>query len=293
MNARVNIAKATLVWSVVVNTSIAVANESEITSFIATNNQLSIAWTNGFSPFQPQARTSLVSGGWINLGEERFGRSLDQASPVGDALFIRVLGEATPAATARYRVTFQSTWSELTHPTNFPAANEHYSKLVGGTHSDQISFWSPGGLASSGMESMAETGATSGLLSEVDAAIAAGDAWSTVVAGQGLGVSPGVIDMTFEISKDYPLITLIAMIAPSPDWFVGVHDIRLFEQGDWMESLSITLFAYDAGTDSGVSYGSGNADTNPKDPIQLIEGYPLEYEGSVAPFGTFFFERLE
>ena len=41
----------------------------------------------------------------------------------------------TAGGDARYRVTFQATWSAETHPTNFPA-NPHFSGLVGATHNE-------------------------------------------------------------------------------------------------------------------------------------------------------------
>ena len=58
--------------------------------------------------------------------------------------------------------------------------------------------------------------------------------------------------MTFDIDVDSPLVTHVSMIAPSPDWFVGVNSLSLLEGGSFMSSVVIQLFAYDAGTDSGV-----------------------------------------
>ena len=69
-----------------------------------------------------------------------------------------VVRAATP--TAHYELTFEATWSEATHPDNFPP-NPHFSGLIGGTHNDQVIFWSSGTLASPGLKSVAETGSTS------------------------------------------------------------------------------------------------------------------------------------
>src|SRR5262245_24271082 len=77
----------------------------------------------------------------------------------------------TPAATARYSVSFEATWSAPTHPTDFPA-NAHFSPLIGATHSARVGFWQPGGPASPGIQAMAERGRTSPLDAEMDAAIA-------------------------------------------------------------------------------------------------------------------------
>ena len=73
--------------------------------------------------------------------------------------------------TARYRVTFEATWSAATHPTSFPG-NPHFSPLIGGSHSARVVFWQPGGTASTGIEAMAEQGSTSPFDAEIQAAIA-------------------------------------------------------------------------------------------------------------------------
>ena len=80
----------------------------------------------------------------------------------------------TAGGDARYRVTFQATWSAETHPTNFPA-NPHFSGLVGATHNENNRIWQRGKLASDGIELMAETGGKSQLLAEIDALIEAED----------------------------------------------------------------------------------------------------------------------
>ena len=83
------------------------------------------------------------------------------------------------------------------------------------------------------------------------------------------------------------------MIAPSPDWFVGVSALSLLEDGAWVDEKVIELFPYDAGTDSGASYTSPNLPTGSPEGIFMIEGEPLLVDGSVPSLGTFTFERLE
>ena len=80
------------------------------------------------------------------------------------------------------------------------------------------------------------------------------------------------------------------MIAPSPDWFVGVSGRSLQdESGEWLEELEVTLYPYDAGTDDGATYTSANADSSPQQPIRGIRG---EAPFSDAPIGTFTFTRI-
>src|SRR4051794_39433967 len=101
-----------------------------------------------------------------------------------------IWASAGPArgSVAQYEVTFNATWSQATHPTDWPVG-AHFSPLIGGTHNANDSFWRAGGMASPGIEAMAELGATSPLRSEVSARITAGDAYSAI-SGGGIFPSP-------------------------------------------------------------------------------------------------------
>lgn len=156
---------------------------------------------------------------------------------------------------------------------------------MGGVHTAGVVFWEAGGLATPGIESMAETGGTATLAAEVGAAVTAGTA-SEVIVGGGIALSPGTVQTTVTLSQDFPLVTLVSMVAPSPDWFVGVGGLSLFEGGDWVVQENVTLWVYDAGTDSGPTYTSPNQDTDPADPITLIDWLPI---GNGTPVGTMTF----
>jgi len=192
-------------------------------------------------------------------------------------------GSGTFGSVVEYEVTFDATWSAETH-LHFPP-NPHFSGLIGGTHDDRVSFWQLGSAASEGIERMAETGEKSPFDAEVGAAIAAGDAYG-VISGGGINPSPGSVSQTFEMNSSHPLVTLVSMIAPSPDWFVGVSGLRLFDDGRWVSEAVVVLDPYDAGTDSGIDFTSSNADTDPADTVAVITGFPFE-DG--VPLGTFTF----
>ena len=194
-------------------------------------------------------------------------------------------------ASATYRVTFEATWSNETHPyANFPTT-AHFSRLVGATHNANVTFWEVGGVASSGIESMAESGGTSTLSSEVEAQITNNNALAVLLGGN-IPSSPGTATVeSFEVNQTFPLVTLVSMIAPSPDWFVGVSNLSLLDdQGNWVASKEVTLYPYDSGTDSGPDYTSPNDDTNPQEPISRIRG---QFPFSDQPIGTFTFTRLD
>ena len=197
----------------------------------------------------------------------------------------------TPAETAEYELRFDATWTAETHPQDYPP-NPHFSPLVGGSHSDAVVFWEVGGIATQGIESMAETGSTSALRTEVNAAIDNGTA-REFIRGSGVGAPPASTSLEFTVSQDHPLATIVTMIAPSPDWFVGVNSLSLIDNdGQWIDQIVVDLYPYDAGTDSGITYTSPNEDTDPQEPIAEITGYPFLNNDEVLPLGTFTFTRI-
>jgi hypothetical protein len=189
-----------------------------------------------------------------------------------------------------YEVTFDATWSETTHPDDFPP-NPHFSGLIGASHNDEVTFWRVGELATPGIQNMAETGNKNPLTLEIGQAIMKRTAFQ-LISGGGIANSPGTIKETFKVSEDYPLVTLVTMIAPSPDWFVGVDSLNLYINGSFIDEITIVLYPYDAGTDSGTNYTSANNPTNPAELIFAIEGYPFYYNNEVVPLGTFTFKKL-
>jgi hypothetical protein len=196
------------------------------------------------------------------------------------------------ASTARYNVTFNATWSANNHPSDFPS-NPHFSGLIGATHHDGVTFWQPGGTATAGIESMAETGSKNLLTREIQNSISLEDA-EFLLSGGGVSPSPGTTSLIFDISGSHSLVTLVSMIAPSPDWFVGVNNLDLCQNGRWVDARTIDLFAWDAGTDSGLSFTSPNDDTQPRESIFRIAGFPFQASnGQLLPVGTFRFERID
>jgi hypothetical protein len=193
------------------------------------------------------------------------------------------------AATARYRVVFDATWSIATHPTDFPAS-AHFSPLVGGTHSRRVSFWQEGAVATTGIRDMAERGLTTRLSDEFNGAIAAGNA-ERLFTGVGIGAT-ATTSLEFDVSQTNPLVTLVTMVAPSPDWFVGVSGLALFENDAWVDERRVDLIPWDAGTDTGATFTSPDSPAEPTRGISRIVTAPLSPEGRVTSLGRFVFTRL-
>lgn len=198
-------------------------------------------------------------------------------------------------ATARYQLRFDASWDADTHPVNFPGVSAHFSPLIGAVHNEQIIIWQDGQFASLGIEQMAETGGTGSLTQELELAMVDGTV-DSIITGPGVAVSPGQASTEFSVSRDYPLVTAVTMIAPSPDWFVGVHgQTMLRDDGTFADSLVVDLAAYDAGTDNGARFSSPNDDSDPPQPIDLVTSDPLDtdFEFGLPILGRFTFTRIE
>jgi len=177
--------------------------------------------------------------------------------------------------TATYDIVFTSNWEA--HGT-LPG-NAHFTALVGATHNSDITFLEMDGMATSGIELVAELGSNGTFNSEVNNAIANNDA-DQYIAGPNLYPTSTNKTITINdliVSSDYPLISLVSMIAPSPDWMIAVNSISLVDtNGDWIPEITLDLYAYDAGTEEGTGYSLNNAATNPQEAISSLQG--------IAPF---------
>ncbi|WP_223034018.1 T9SS type A sorting domain-containing protein [Hanstruepera marina] len=170
---------------------------------------------------------------------------------------------------ATYNITFTSSWNSTDHGT-LPT-NAHWSRLVGANHNNNITFLEMGQLATQGIEDVAELGDNAVFMDvEVQQAINNGNA-EQYINGSSLANATGTIEiMGLDVSEDYPLLTLVSMIAPSPDWMIAINGINLRENNSWKNNISIDLYPYDAGTDDGINYTSGNADSNPQGVITSL-----------------------
>ena len=205
------------------------------------------------------------------------------------ALATLVVPAIAQQGTVAYEMTFTSTWSQQTHPIDFPP-RAHYSQLVFATHNANVEFWRPGALASPGIRSVAETGGTAPIMQEIRAAMSAGNAGSGEV-GNSMA-SPASRVFRFDATAEFSKVTIVTMIAPSPDWFVGVNGLELLRNGDWVDDLTVDLVAWDAGTDSGTTYRSPNQPTNPPTVIDRVDTTMGPFLNRPEPIGSFHFRKL-
>ena len=219
------------------------------------------------------------------------GGSGDDSTPVQESSQQPPVAFDNTSGTATFRVTMNSAWSITTHPVNFPT-NPHTSTWVGALHNINTKFWESGELSSPGIKQMAELGGTTVISSEINTNINLGDS-NKLILGSNLITSPGSTSFNISANTSFTFLTLVTMLAPSPDWFVGISAYNLMPNGAWIEKGTITLFAYDAGTDSGDEYNSPNFITNPPDNIKQIDVSPFLVNSQVVPVGTLVIERIQ
>ena len=185
---------------------------------------------------------------------------------------------------ATYMVTFTAMWTARSHPKDYPSSYAHWSGLVGGSHNSQYTMWKPGNLSTKGMKKLAESGNKQTLLDEMEAqGNNVLDNLTLPVLWSGTGTRIGNLD----VDGNHSLVCFAAMIVPSPDWFVGVHDLDLCNENTWIHSITVDLFPYDAGTNSGLSFVSPGPATNPQEPIYLLTGTnPNNSESSFYGYST-------
>uniref|UniRef100_A0A3Q2FVB7 Spondin-1 n=1 Tax=Cyprinodon variegatus TaxID=28743 RepID=A0A3Q2FVB7_CYPVA len=204
----------------------------------------------------------------------------------------RVLGEVTevPAieccacGTAKYRLTFYGNWSEKIHPKDYPRRANHWSALIGASHTRSYVLWEYGGYASEGVRQVAELGSPIKMEEEIRQK---GDEVLTVIktkaqwpAWQPLNLRAAP-SAEFSVDRTRHLMSFLTMLGPSPDWNVGLsgEDLCTKDCG-WVQKLVADLIPWDAGTDSGVTYESPNKPTVPQEKIRPL----TSLDHSQSPF---------
>jgi len=212
------------------------------------------------------------------------------------AIFGAANAFAAPAASAQYRITFIRLWTEKTHPFEYPEpgllTGPHLSGLIGATHSaGSYAIYRIGTPPTPGLERLSEEGKHSPLDQEIKNAIAAGNAGALFETGPIRDASKTeMVNVT--VTPRFPMVSAVAMIAPSPDWFAGIADVNLLENGEWVSKKTVDLFAYDSGGDDGTTYKAPDKDTNPKKPTTLANTPHFVINGKRPPVARLVFTKM-
>jgi Spondin_N len=212
------------------------------------------------------------------------------ASTVSAAMLVLAAGGAAAAPPVRYQVTFERTWSAQTHPQDFPLL-AHFSPVIGVTHDGKYEPFRIGATATAGNEHLCEEGKQQPLDAEIRAAIGTGAAGALIETPDPLRSVPESATATFEIDPAHPMVSIAAMIAPSPDWCAVAADVALYENGQWAAKKTVELVAWDMGTDSATSYRALDDDTQPRGTIQLNDSPYFVKAGKRVPVGSVTFVK--
>jgi hypothetical protein len=215
-----------------------------------------------------------------------------KAYVLGAALAASLLGSSAFAGeTAHYTVQIDATWTANSHPLDYPG-DAHFSGLVGATHDARFHIFKDGGTATFGLEALSERGSHSPLDREIKAAIDAGKAGALFESGP-LFSFPGKISASFTIDMAHPTVSVVAMVAPSPDWFTGVSSVSLRRSDGWADTVTLPLWVWDGGTDVGTTYHAGDADAQPRQSTRLAAGPHFLGKQGIKPVGTITFKRVK
>jgi hypothetical protein len=217
----------------------------------------------------------------------------------GVALLGFVLGTermALAQESAVYVVTFKGTWTEKSHPLEYPESGvftgPHFSGLIGAAHGNGYSMFMEGKMPTAGLEKLSEEGKHSPLDQEIKDAMKAGKAGSLFETGPIKDFSK--VEVTeVKVTDQYPMVSAVAMIAPSPDWFAGASNISLKEGGKWVQEKTVEMYAWDSGGDDGATYEASDVDVNPKKPTMKATTAHFVSNGKTAPVGLLTFTLMK
>ena len=177
---------------------------------------------------------------------------------------------ATPAGSpmmdgAEYTLVFKSNWTAANHPVEYPSGAAHFSGIIGAAHDASYAIFKDGMRPTPGLEALSEMGKHTPLDMEIRAADSAGMAANLFESGPLKNFQDSIVT-TFRVDAKHPMVSFVAMVAPSPDWFTGATNVNLVENGAWVASKTLQLYAWDSGGDDGETYKAADRDNNPKKP---------------------------
>lgn len=171
---------------------------------------------------------------------------------------------------AKYRISFTNFLTKKRFGTRIPEAGLVFSPLVATSHSGRVSILSERGYASLAVRDIAEKGSNTLLLKVLARYQRVGRGVKDVMAASGPSLPGKTTILELEVDCSNSFVTVLGMVAPSPDWIAQISNINLYNAMSmkFIERQSGNLVAYDAGTDDGDKF------TPPSDTTLDIETIP-------------------
>ena len=131
-----------------------------------------------------------------------------------------------------------------------------------------LELFREGALASPGLASLAQTGESLALEREIqNSSQALLSVFSVLPVTSGAGQAQTTF---FLPGGETSGLSCVTALIPSPDWFVGAHNVQLCQAGQFLSHLALDLQLFDAGTDNGLTFTAPNWETSPPDPVRRI-----------------------
>jgi hypothetical protein len=192
---------------------------------------------------------------------------------------------------ATYEITITRTWSESTNPIDWPGVTAHFTGGIGATHSDAYAMFGVGRIATPGLELLSQKGMPTPFDQELAAAQSRGMV-GTVFQYGAIWTVGGTSSVQVRATDAFPVLSFGNMVAPSPDWFTGVAAVRLKRNGRWIDSETVTLYAWDSGTNGARTYKAEKIAVDPFAPTALNDAPMFVQGGSRIPVGSVTIRKL-
>lgn len=223
----------------------------------------------------------------------------DKSAPHSSTAAPTAIADAAANATAgpkrvTYLVEFKPLWLKTNFPYEYPDTSlihkPHFSGWIGTGHNESFQVFMEGVPPTAGLEMLSEMGKHEPMNEEINAAIDRGNA---IALSESDPLRDFGMTVSFKIDVDeaHPWASAVAMIAPSPDWFTGFN-VNLMEGGDWQDSKTIEVMAWDSGGDDGASYLADDINSTPKKPTTPASLKHFTKDGKTIPVGTVMFTRM-
>ena len=171
-----------------------------------------------------------------------------------------------------YLVKLESTWSRFTHP-NWFREDVFISPFVVWSHSRKDVGFKLGGYASDALKNLAETNSTLDFLSEIER-LRERFLVFEYNAG-GILNPPGEQSIILVTSREYPYLSAVASLSLGGDWLLGIQNVRLLNNNNWIKSTTIPVKIYEAGSVVGDSLDSKGVKIDDTDRITELSNAPF------------------
>ena len=180
-------------------------------------------------------------------------------------LFISCKKENKPQLSeATYRITVTGKWQM---PQFGVPNNVHFTYFAGMVHNSNSWLWKAGSKASLGIKNLAETGGLTQIIQETDSIIYQKNSIEHIAFPPPSAL--GSVSSNVYCNSDYSYVSFASMIAPTPDWFIGINSLNLYNSNQWVQDTLLNLYVHDAGTKDGDAFSMTGPATMPQQPIML------------------------